>query len=102
MSYGRTKDGIALRNEIRYAVIDKKFKEVMTSNHRVIGEAFNAIDDFVNNKNLIVVATQNDLILGKVNTKGKIVDSDIGLPDIWADRRALHEQKLKETNELSN
>lgn len=100
MSYGKTKAGIALKNETRYAVMDKKFKEVMTANHRVIGEAFNTIDDYLNNKNLIVVATKNDLILGQVNTKGKIINRDIGLPDIWADRRAAREQQLKETNGL--
>ena len=74
-----------LATETRYAVIDKAHNEVLTANHRVIGEAFNTMnEDFVGG-DLIVVATKNDNILGQVDRRGRLTGFKPKLETIWSD-----------------
>jgi hypothetical protein len=82
-----------LQTETRYAVVDKVHLEVLSANHRAIGEAFNSFDDWTNNHNLIVVATKKDKILGEVDRRGNLTNSKIALPNIWADRRLARKRE---------
>jgi hypothetical protein len=71
---------------IRYAIVDVKFQEVLTANHLVIGEAFNTRDEsFTPNNNLIVVAHLGDQIIGEVRRNGILKNNKILLPKtIWS------------------
>lgn len=86
------KKGFDPNVEIRWAVVDHVHGEVFTQNHKVIGEAFNSIDeDYVNTKNLIVVATQNDRIIGEVRRNGVLKDNGRKLPEtIWSGPRHVY------------
>ena len=70
---------------IRYAVVNTVHDEVLTANHQVIGEAFNSMmEDYNTPKNLVVVATQNDRILGEVRRNGSLKKNGLKLPaTIW-------------------
>jgi hypothetical protein len=59
--------------EIRYAVVNYVHQEVMTANHRTIGEAYNSmLEDYNSPRNMAVVATRNDKILGEAARNGTI------------------------------
>lgn len=81
-----SKKELIKKTEIRWAIVDHVHQEVYTQNHRDIGEAFNSIsEDYVNNKNLIVVATRDDQILGEVNRRGGFINIHRKLPEtIWS------------------
>lgn len=62
---------ISLETNIRYAVVHLFHQEVYSANHRVIGEAFNSRDeDYIPTTNIVVVATEDDHILGVINRDG--------------------------------
>ena len=81
----RPKSAKPLSPQIRYAIIDIVHGEVLSANHKVIGEAFNSRDeDYTPITNLRVVATLEDVILGEVNRKGVIKSNGVpNLKTIW-------------------
>jgi hypothetical protein len=72
-------------NKVRYAVVDIVHQEVLTQNHLSIGEAFNSKDEDYNSaKNLVVVLTRNDVIIGEVKRNRQLKNNKIKLPKtIW-------------------
>lgn len=83
--YKKPKAATPLPPQVRYAVVDVRFGEVFTANHKVIGEAFNSRDeDYIPTTGIIVVATLNDVILGEVNRQGVLKNNGIpNLKTIW-------------------
>jgi hypothetical protein len=75
------------KKEHRFAVVDCSTNEIMTANHRSVGEAFNSITDtYTNNSNLIVVSHLDRKILGEVGRTGSIKKrQEYTLPEnIWS------------------
>jgi hypothetical protein len=77
---------------IRFAVVNTIHQEILSANHRSIGEAYNSRDeDWIPVKGLVVCATMNDNILGEVSRTGFIKNNNIKLPDtIWSGPMNIH------------
>jgi len=78
-------DRVALQTNTRFAVVNAIHQEVLSANHQAIGEAFNsAAEDYIPNFGIVVVATQQDKILGEVRRSGELKECRWPLPaTIW-------------------
>lgn len=85
-----------VQQEIRFAVINGIHVEVLSAHHRVIGEAFNSMNEGYVSTNgrdissmlLVAAHTVEGKILGAVNHRGELRKTSKTLPDtIWGGER---------------
>jgi hypothetical protein len=72
-------------DKIRYAVIFERDMEVLEANHVTPGAAWNVkLFDYTNSDQITIVKTKNDVILGEVNRKGQLLNTQKDFPQtIW-------------------
>ncbi len=73
-----------LLDTIRYAIIDFKNNEVLTSNHLNLKQALRIKkEEFFNSPNLCIALTKNDIALYEVTSKGNRASKRFAINDLW-------------------